>query len=85
MPSSVSLDADEGEGSSRSQQVQKSTSGLRAGPSCVSDCTHKVPLGSEVLIEIKVIIANWVSKVVQTSQNRLIEDRWIADCDFYKT
>ncbi len=62
MPSSVSLDANEGEGSSRSQQVQKSTSGLNAEPSCVSDCTHKVPLGSEVLIEIKVIIANWVSE-----------------------
>uniref|UniRef100_A0A673I3L5 Codanin-1 C-terminal domain-containing protein n=1 Tax=Sinocyclocheilus rhinocerous TaxID=307959 RepID=A0A673I3L5_9TELE len=33
-----------------------STSGLSAGSSCVSDCTHKVPLGSEVMIEIKVII-----------------------------
>uniref|UniRef100_A0A673I426 Codanin-1 C-terminal domain-containing protein n=1 Tax=Sinocyclocheilus rhinocerous TaxID=307959 RepID=A0A673I426_9TELE len=49
VPSSVSLDAEEGEGSSRSQQVQKSTSGLSAGSSCVSDCTHKVPLGSEVM------------------------------------
>uniref|UniRef100_A0A8C1G7F6 Codanin 1 n=1 Tax=Cyprinus carpio TaxID=7962 RepID=A0A8C1G7F6_CYPCA len=26
---------------------------LSAGSSCVSDCTHKVPLGSEVMIEIK--------------------------------
>uniref|UniRef100_A0A8C1HYI5 Codanin 1 n=1 Tax=Cyprinus carpio carpio TaxID=630221 RepID=A0A8C1HYI5_CYPCA len=41
VPSSVSLDAEEGEG---------------------SNCTHKVPLGSEVMIEIKVIIANWVSE-----------------------
>lgn len=57
MPSSVSLDANEGEGSSRSQQVQKSTSGLNAEPSCVSDCTHKVPLGSEVLIEIKEVLS----------------------------
>ncbi|XP_042598617.1 codanin-1 [Cyprinus carpio] len=57
VPSSVSLDAEEGEGSSRSQQVQKSTSGLSAGSSCVSDCTHKVPLGSEVMIEIKEVLS----------------------------
>ncbi|KAK2878520.1 hypothetical protein QQF64_011434 [Cirrhinus molitorella] len=57
VPSSVSLDAEEGEGSSRSQRVQRSTTGLSAGSACVSDCTHKVPLGSEVMIEIKEVLS----------------------------
>lgn len=56
VPSSLSLDAEEAEGLSRSQQVPRSASGLSAGSTCVPDCTHKVPLGSEVMIEIKVII-----------------------------
>uniref|UniRef100_A0A8C2A5W5 Codanin 1 n=1 Tax=Cyprinus carpio TaxID=7962 RepID=A0A8C2A5W5_CYPCA len=30
---------------------------LSAGSSCVSDCTHKVPLGSEVMIEIKEVLS----------------------------
>jgi len=59
VPSTFSLDAEEGEGSSKSQQVQRSASGLSAGSLCVSDCNHKVPLGSEVIIEVKVIIGNW--------------------------
>lgn len=62
VPLSVTLDTEEGEGSGRSQQVQRSTSGLSAGSACVSDCTHKVPLGSEVMIEIKVNTANRVSE-----------------------
>ncbi|XP_067224214.1 codanin-1 [Chanodichthys erythropterus] len=57
VPSTVSLDAEEGEGSSKSQQVQRSASGLSAGSSCVSDCTHKVPLGSEVMIEVKEVLS----------------------------
>ncbi|RXN10447.1 codanin-1 [Labeo rohita] len=57
VPLSVTLDTEEGEGSGRSQQVQRSTSGLSAGSACVSDCTHKVPLGSEVMIEIKEVLS----------------------------
>ncbi|KAK9960202.1 hypothetical protein ABG768_010277 [Culter alburnus] len=57
VPSTFSLDAEEGEGSSKSQQVQRSASGLSAGSSCVSDCTHKVPLGSEVMIEVKEVLS----------------------------
>ncbi|XP_048048281.1 codanin-1 [Megalobrama amblycephala] len=57
LPSAFSLDAEEGEGSSKSQQVQRSASGLSAGSSCVSDCTHKVPLGSEVMIEVKEVLS----------------------------
>lgn len=58
VPSTFILDAEEGEGSSKSQPVQRSASGLSAGSSCVSGCNHKVPLGSEVIIEVKVIIGN---------------------------
>ncbi|XP_067310683.1 codanin-1 [Pseudorasbora parva] len=57
VPSTFSLDADEGEGSSKSQQVQRSASELSAGSLCVSDCTHKVPLGSEVMIEVKEVLS----------------------------
>ncbi|XP_051724548.1 codanin-1 isoform X2 [Ctenopharyngodon idella] len=57
VPSTFSLDAEEGEGSSKSQQVQRSASGLSAVSSCVSDCTHKVPLGSEVMIEVKEVLS----------------------------
>lgn len=51
LPSSLVLN--EGEGASKNQQVQKSAPGLTAGALCISDCTHEVPLGSEVMIEIK--------------------------------
>ncbi|XP_077096235.1 codanin-1 [Siphateles boraxobius] len=57
VPSAFNLDAEEGEGSSKSQPVQKSASGLSAGSSCVSDCNHKVPLGSEVIIEVKEVLS----------------------------
>ncbi|XDV43496.1 hypothetical protein PO909_011973 [Leuciscus waleckii] len=57
VPSTFNLDAEEGEGSSKSQQVQRSASGLSAGSSCVSGCNHKVPLGSEVIIEVKEVLS----------------------------
>lgn len=57
VPSPLSVDAEEAEGLSRSQQVQKSASGLSAGSTCVPGCAHKVPLGSEVMIEIKDVLS----------------------------
>ncbi|XP_052009059.1 codanin-1-like [Xyrauchen texanus] len=56
VPSS-SLEAEEGERTSKNQQVQRSAAGLSAGSYCPSDCTHKVPLGSEVMIEIKEVLS----------------------------
>lgn len=57
LPSSSSLNCKEGEGTSKSQPVQRSAAELSAGSSCISDCTHKVPLGSEVMIEIKEVLS----------------------------
>lgn len=61
-----SLNGKEGDGASKIHQVQRSASGLTAGTSCIVDCTHKVPLGSEVMIEIKVsvdsLLVCWVCK-----------------------
>lgn len=57
LPSSSSLNGKEGDGASKNQQVQRSASGLTAEASCISDCTHEVPLGSEVLIEIKEMLS----------------------------
>lgn len=41
-------------GSSKSVQTQKTSSGQDAGSSCPPDCSHKGPLASDVIIEIKV-------------------------------
>ncbi|KAI7804405.1 putative codanin-1 [Triplophysa rosa] len=57
LPSSNLNGKDDGDGASKNQQVQRSASGLTAETSCISDCTHKVPLGSEVMIEIKEMLS----------------------------
>lgn len=53
---SSNLNGKEGDGASKNQQVQRSGSGLNSETLCISDCTHKVPLGSKVMIEIKVSV-----------------------------
>ncbi|TRY91770.1 hypothetical protein DNTS_023734 [Danionella cerebrum] len=55
MPLSLTSDAVEVEG--ESQNIKQSASGLSTGTNCIPNCTHKVPLGSEVMIEIKEVLS----------------------------
>ncbi|XP_066530823.1 codanin-1 [Hoplias malabaricus] len=47
----------EAEGTGKSLQMLRSSSGQVTGSSCPPDCTHKAPLASDVIIEIKEVLS----------------------------
>ncbi|XP_060790163.1 codanin-1 isoform X3 [Neoarius graeffei] len=56
-PCVTSIESVDAGGSGKSGQTQKSSSGQDAGSSCPKDCSHKGPLASDVVIEIKEVLS----------------------------
>lgn len=54
VPCPTSTESVNAAGCSKRVQTQKGSSGQDAGSSCPQDCSHKGPLASDVIIEIKV-------------------------------
>ncbi|XP_027028567.2 codanin-1 [Tachysurus fulvidraco] len=57
VPCPTSTASVDGGGSGKSVQTQKSSSGPDAGSSCPQDCSHKGPLASDVIIELKEVLS----------------------------
>ncbi|KAB5562360.1 hypothetical protein PHYPO_G00016930 [Pangasianodon hypophthalmus] len=57
VPCPASTETVDAGGSGKSVQTQKSSSGQDAGSSCPQDCSHKGPLASDVIIEIKEVLS----------------------------
>ncbi|MCJ8736935.1 hypothetical protein PDJAM_G00018010 [Pangasius djambal] len=57
VPCPTSTESVDAGGSGKSVQAQKSSSGQDAGSSCPQDCSHKGPLASDVIIEIKEVLS----------------------------
>lgn len=55
VPCPTSNDSMDGGGSGKNVQTLKSSSGQDAGSSCPQDCSHKGPLASDIIIELKVL------------------------------
>ncbi|XP_072545683.1 codanin-1 [Salminus brasiliensis] len=57
LPCPASTESMDAEGTGKSLQSLKSSSGQETGSSCLPDCTHKAPLASDVIVEIKEMLS----------------------------
>ncbi|KAG7328248.1 hypothetical protein KOW79_008192 [Hemibagrus wyckioides] len=57
VPCPTSNDSMDGGGPGKNVQTRKSSSGQDAGSSCPQDCSHKGPLASDVIIELKEVLS----------------------------